>query len=877
MDDRGTHNYGNIKLMFDSMPYTCLLWNRDLVMLDCNDASLELFRVDSKEELKESFFEFSPEYQPDGKSSKDKAIDYLARAFKSGKCVFDWTHIASDGTQIPCSVTATRVDGKSEQLVVAHIIDMTDHFVMMKEIGQKDHLLYTVNNVAGILLQASADEFTESLYRCMGMIAGAVDADRVYMWKNHIEKGELCCSQIFEWSEKAPPQHGKGHTIGLSYRKDIPQWAKILVRGGHINGEVKKMPIGISTQLARQGIQSIFIAPVFLVDEFWGFIGFDDCHSARVFSDDEASILRSAGLLIANSMLKSDMTIKLKEALEKAQEASHAKSIFLSNMSHEIRTPMNAIIGMAELLVREQLNERQQGYAGDIIVSAKSLLDIINDILDFSKVESGKLELNPVDYDFAALIDNIESMFVYVAQKKGLEFKLECGKNVPEYLYGDDIRLRQVLINICGNAIKFTESGYVLLKISVSNNSLVFEIVDTGVGIRQEDMAKLFNAFEQVDKSINRSVVGTGLGLTLSRSFVEMMGGSISIESEYGHGSAFTIVIPVVKGNADNVESNVSGKAEQSLIAPDAKILVTDDNEFNLKVASGLLSLMDILPDTADSGHKAIELVKQRDYDIIFMDHMMPEMDGVEAVRRIRELGGKHAEQTIIALTANATGNAREMFLRNGFTDFISKPIDVKRLFEVVKKYLPPEIIREAIGGEGSQERSYLEDELLRKATVTFVKDNQNTFERITDALDEGDIETAHRIAHTLKSSAGYLGKKELQEAAFSIEDSLQSEKQRCTSHQLAILHEELVKALREFMPLYVEAQAEKKAAVRIDSEEMIAMFAELKPLLEKSDFNAADYVERLRGIAGMEQLAHLIDDYDFEGALKELESHFKA
>ena len=695
MDRRDTHNYGNIKLMFDSMPYPCHLWNRNFQMLDCNDASMQLFKIDNKDDFKDRFTDFSPEYQPDGALSIKQASKHLIKAFSVGKWVFDWVHKASDGTPIPCKVTLIRVDGKTEQLVVAHIIDMTEHNMM---------------------------------------------------------------------------------------------------------------------------------------------------------------------------------TVKLKEALGKAQDASHAKSIFLSNMSHEIRTPMNAIIGMGEILAREPLNERQQGYVSDIVVSSKSLLDIINDILDFSKIESGKLELNPVDYDFNALINNIESLFVFIAQKKGIDFILECGDGIPGFLYGDDIRLRQVLINICGNAVKFTDSGYVKLRVNASQGFLNIDIVDTGVGIRKEDMPKLFTAFEQVDKSINRSVVGTGLGLPLSKSFVELMGGRINIKSDYGRGSEFTITIPIVEGNAENVRIYESGGVEKAFSAPGASVLVTDDNEFNLKVASGLLSLMDIEAETADSGLKAIELIKQKDYDIIFMDHMMPEMDGVETVHEIRKMGGKYLKLPIVALTANAIGNAREMFIENGFNEFISKPIEVSKLYETVEKLLPPEMIRTQAAGGVKQARMGREETLRRKSAVTFVKENLDTYERMTASLETGDIKTAHRMAHTIKSSAGYLGRKELQEAAFSIEESLQDGKAGCSPDQLAVFKTELENALSEFMPLYNEAQAEKKTAVEIGGDALETLLSELEPLLRKSDFAAADFAEKLLGIEGMEKLAQRIDDYDFEGALAELE-----
>ena len=593
--------------------------------------------------------------------------------------------------------------------------------------------------------------------------------------------------------------------------------------------------------------------------------------SMRLFETNKVPLLLN-GKITGIMGIARDVTER-KAMEEAAQSANKAKSAFLANMSHEIRTPMNAIIGMSEILEHEKLNERQMGFVKDISNSAISLLGIINDILDMSKIEAGKLELHPVDYNFNQFMDNIVSMFTLVANNKGLEFLVEISDEVPDYLYGDDIRLRQVLTNICGNAVKFTSKGHVKLLVATSGNKLIFEIEDTGSGINKADLPKLFNAFEQVDKVKNRRLVGTGLGLPICKSFVEMMDGEITVESEYGFGSAFTIILPIVKGNPEKVQKVDDTDTKQTIFAPNAKILVTDDNEFNLKVASGLLGLMNIKAETVDSGNKAIEFVKKNDYDIVFMDHMMPEKDGIETVHEIRKLGGKYESLVIIALTANAVAGAREMFLRNSFDDFISKPIDMSELREIVKTYLPPEKISTEPLPEGQNAHLGTKEDLQRKASITFVKENQNTLKNITDSLKSGDIKTAHRIAHTLKSNAGYLGKKVLQEAAFSLEQSLQVAPAKYTSEQLDLIGKELEKALREFEPLLKEAESEKPNAVQIDSEKLTALFAELRPLLEKGDFGATSYVEKLHGIVGMEELAERIDGYDFEGALKVLNS----
>ena len=565
---------------------------------------------------------------------------------------------------------------------------------------------------------------------------------------------------------------------------------------------------------------------------------------------------------------------KLVVAVEAAEQANNAKTEFLANMSHEIRTPMNAIIGMSEILEHERLDDRQMSFVKDINISAHSLLGIINDILDMSKIEAGKLELNPVDYDFKQFIDNIASMFTHIAEKRGIEFKFEEAGDIPVYLHGDDIRLRQIITNICGNAVKFTEKGYVKLSVNGSGDLLTVKIEDTGMGIHKEDLPKMFNAFEQLDKVKNRSIVGAGLGLTICKSLVEMMDGEITVESEYGHGTAFNVKIPMIAGSDENIRKSDSDRDAYTLRAPGAKILITDDNEFNLKVASGLLQLMEINAVTADSGYKAIELIKLHDYDIVFMDHMMPEMDGIETLNEIRALGGKYKDLTVVALTANAANNAQQMFMERGFDDFLSKPIDADELCGILKRHLPPDVILTEADTGSRQNYINEEEKLRRKSIITFVKENQNAYESLVSLLLSGDVQTAHRIAHTLKSAAGYLGKKELQEAALSLEKSLGEESASFTPQQLNDLKNELSSALLEFEPFIKENNNEEATGVlQVDDAELKDLLEELKPLLKNSDFKAVDYVEKLRRIKGMEEIAQLIDDYDFDAALVQIES----
>lgn len=392
-----------------------------------------------------------------------------------------------------------------------------------------------------------------------------------------------------------------------------------------------------------------------------------------------------------------------------ALAANEAKGKFLARMSHEIRTPINVVLGMDEMILRESKESNVREYAMDIRTAGQSLLSLINDILDFSKIDSGKMEIVPVAYEISSMIHDLVNMTLQRAKSKGLQFVVEIDHEIPAGLYGDDVRIRQVLINILTNAVKYTEKGTVWMRVRsrVSGETVVicFEVEDTGIGIKAEDLPKLAAEFERIEADRNRHIEGTGLGMSITVQLLALMDSQLHIESEYGKGSKFYFELEqkiVDDTPIGDFESKVRQMAENfsyesSFLAPDAKLLVVDDNAVNRRVLRNLLKETQIQVSEADGGAECLRLVQENHYDLIFLDHMMPEMDGVETLHRMRALPEFPCKDTpVVVLTANAITGAKEAYLKEGFDDFLSKPIVPDKLESMIREMLPEELLRKA-------------------------------------------------------------------------------------------------------------------------------------------------------------------------------------
>ena len=509
----------------------------------------------------------------------------------------------------------------------------------------------------------------------------------------------------------------------------------------------------------------------------------------------------------------------------RAESANNAKSDFLANMSHEIRTPINAVLGMNEMIIREdnkalgrtesepmaveEALENISVYAGDVKKAGHNLLAIVNDILDFSKIEAGKMELIVAPYQLSSLLNDINNMTLFKAQDKGLQFIVEADPKLPDELEGDEVRIRQIFTNLLNNAVKYTDKGSVTLKVRFKKQEegkilLTIIVWDTGIGIKDEDKELLFTRFERLEMERNSTVEGTGLGLPITRHLVDLMGGTIEVESEYGKGSMFTVNIPQkvvsdlpIGDFQTRLKEHMSdGRPyRESFRAPDAHILIVDDTSINLKVAVNLLKNTKMKIDTAGSGAEAVEMASKTGYDMIFMDQRMPEMDGTEAFHKIRASeGGLSKDAPVVCLTADAVIGAKERYLSEGFTDYLTKPIDNYALEKILMKYLPEEKVERCFeepadpdaDAFGENEFSSLRSVGIEpKAGLRYCQDDEELYRSLLAEYAYGEIEKANSLqksyeaenwhdysiyVHALKSSSKMIGATALSMRAAKLE-----------------------------------------------------------------------------------------------------------
>ncbi len=618
-------------------------------------------------------------------------------------------------------------------------------------------------------------------------------------------------------------------------------------------------------------------------------------HFGQMIKGYSNNIAENAQLLQNRMEIIEKANEELKAANEQAEEARQdaiaanaSKGKFLAHMSHEIRTPINAVLGMDTMILRETKDAQIKEYALDIQNAGQNLLALINDILDFSKIESGKLDIINVEYDLSSLIHDIFNMIKAKAEAKKLELIIHADENLPSKLFGDDVRIRQVLVNLLNNAVKYTKEGMVCLNVNgrTEGRKAIFDfsVEDTGIGIKEEDIEKLFKEFERIEEKRNRNIEGTGLGINITTQLLQLMGSKLQVESEYGKGSRFffTLEQQIVDSTPiGNLEQRIKEQSTEyaymaTFTAPEARLLVVDDNLTNLKVFVNLLKCTRVNVDVAESGKECLALIAQKEYDLIFLDHMMPEMDGIETLHRMKEMPENKCERTpVIALTANAITGAKEMYLKEGFDAFLPKPINPDKLEQMILRLLPRYLLKfdaeeepleetmlgDAVGGEPFEEaeelpmidgidwsygRMHLPDKELLQDTV---KDFYKALTIEADTLDRFFAEcranqealVQYRIkVHAMKSAANLIGAVMLGGMAKRLENAAAEG----DIEKIEAMHAIFVADWRSYKEKLRECVGEQKETERAAVSDVSEIFGYLDALngaMEEMDIDAMD------------------------------------
>jgi signal transduction histidine kinase/CheY-like chemotaxis protein len=569
----------------------------------------------------------------------------------------------------------------------------------------QDKLLRVVNGTANLLLSSDMEEFESLMSRSMEMLARNLEVDQINIWKNSLQEEGLYYHRVYSWSVDTGFSW-KDECEEFSYRDGLSRWEELLSSGRCINGPLASMREEERQPFKGCRIVSCLVIPVFLEKVFWGFVSFDDRRRERVFPADEEGILRSGSLLLVNAIVRNEVMQSLVAAREEALSGARAKSEFLSNMSHEIRTPMNAIIGMTSIAKSTGDLNRKNECLDKIGDASTHLLRVINDVLDMSKIEANKLELSHISFNFENMLRRVVDVINVRAAEKRQTLTIFIDPRIPPFLITDDQRLAQVITNLLSNAVKFTpEEGSIRLNARLQEKqgeicTVRIEVVDTGIGINREQRKRLFNSFEQADSNTSRRFGGTGLGLAISKRLVDMMEGTIRIESEPGKGSSFIVTIRAAEdtGRRDNLARRGVGRNN-------LRVLCVDDDFYIREYFNELSPRLGFTCDTVSEGEEALAVIeKNGPYDIYFVDWKMTGMDGVETARRIKELTEKKPETSIgpvvIMISAGEMDGIEQEARSAGVDKFLSKPLFPSTLMDSINQCLGVENYVPAAGPE---------------------------------------------------------------------------------------------------------------------------------------------------------------------------------
>jgi signal transduction histidine kinase/CheY-like chemotaxis protein/Na+-translocating ferredoxin:NAD+ oxidoreductase RNF subunit RnfB len=751
-----------VRILFDSTPFAAHFWDRSLNMTDCNEAAAKMFNL-TKDEYVKRYFELMPEFQPCGTRSDFYLREAVKRTFETGCQKVEFLCFTPEGEPLPHEDTYVCIDFKGEKFVAGYSRDLREHKQMMQEIEaaaeEKELQLAKLN------LAIKTGDI--GLWDMKVVPEDPTNPENEIIWSNEFRR-------MLGYNDVNDFPNLNGSIIESLHPEDLNIVPDAL--SAHILDKTGKTPFNINYRVIKKN----------------GDLGYIHA-TGETIRDEEGNPIHAVGAIFDMTEMR-NLIHEAEKQRAKAEAANKAKSKFLSHISHEIRTPMNAILGTAEFQLQKEANHPDTEEAFSIIYnSGNLLLSIINDILDLSKIEAGKLEIIPTHYSTPSIINDTMQLNLLCHESKTIEFTLKLDENTPLDLYGDELRIKQILNNILSNAFKYTEKGGVELSVwsepAVSESdddiTLVLCVSDTGQGMTEEQISKLFEEYARFAKDVNRSTVGTGLGMNITKRLVYAMGGDVIVESEPGKGSVFTVRLPqrrigTAVCGAEIVSSLLSSRFRDTLklkraqivheYMPYGSVLVVDDIDSNLYVAKGMMMPYGLRIETASSGFEAVKKIKNgKQYDIIFMDHMMPEMNGVEAAEIIRGTGYK---QPIVALTANAISGSSEMFLSKGFDGYISKPVDLRELNIILNRFIrdkQPPVVLEAARRKAKQGRKKPVDGELAAAVALDIKSALAVLENLLGE-EKINFELLATTAHGLKSALANINETMLSNTALKLE-----------------------------------------------------------------------------------------------------------
>ena len=671
-----------LRAVFDLMPLSCTLWDESLNMIKCNQEALRLFRVPTREKYMDDFYNLMPHFQPDGRESEEAAREHLAAAYASGYEKFDWVHMTSDGEEVPSDVHLIKLNFKGKNLILGYVYDMREQMRMLEAVKSADertHIMLDALPLGCNFWDENLDNIdcNEASPRMFGLSCKAEYLDR-----------------FFDLSPYFQPD-------GTVSRDEIKRVVAETFETGasriewmHQKLDGEEIPCAVTLVRVDRGNDKVVMAYTRDLREFKAMLA--DIHKKEC---------------------------ELLEARDLAEKNARAKSDFLANMSHEIRTPMNAVLGMLHLLDNTELRGKQKELLESCKSSADLLLHIIDDILDFSKIEAGAVELEKVTFSLERIVKDVCKILDNQVKRKKLELTVDISSEIPGCLVGDPVRLKQILLNLANNAVKFTSNGSIHINVKMelateTNAYLLFEVSDSGVGMSKEQVSRLFMPFCQADSSVTRKFGGTGLGLVISKNLVELMGGEIWCESEPNYGTSFKFTADFMLADADDkgickdsqmaldlgLANNMEVKDYSHLAGK--KVLLVEDNELNQMITLEFLKMVGIEADIANNGLEGLEALGRNNYDLVLMDIQMPEMDGLTAASEIRS-NPRYRGLPIIAMTAHAMSGHREMSLKSGMNDHLTKPVDPEKLFQCLEKWFAKS--EQCDGSEGGVVTEYAE------------------------------------------------------------------------------------------------------------------------------------------------------------------------